>query len=215
MAENVQKKLIPSRVLRDARDLLPSDENGIFGPAPLIHGEDPATYHALLAKVTSEAKPRGILEEIWVREVVDLTWESFRLRRLKARLLDSSMVGGLADVLGSLDRRARARSLEDQSLIQGWADGDSVSRKKVEQRLARAGLSIEAVVAAALSNELDAFERFDRMIASAEARRNNALREIDRHRTILGAALHSAMEEPEDGVFTDAETELAANGSAQ
>jgi hypothetical protein len=37
---------------------------------------------------------------------------------------------------------------------------------------------MEHVMAEALSSAIDAFERFDRMVASAEARRNNALREI-------------------------------------
>jgi hypothetical protein len=39
-----------------------------------------------------------------------------------------------------------------------------------------------------LSSKIDTFERFDCLLASTEARRNNALREIDRHRSALGAA---------------------------
>jgi hypothetical protein len=155
------------------------------------------------------------LEEIWVREMVDLLWEILRLRRLKASLLNGSMAGRLEDVLATLRHQSIGFSLEDESLVAAWANGDPDSRKNVAQQLAKAGLSMDAVVAAASAKKLDAFERFDRMIASAEARRNNALREIDRHRTPLGAALRAAMEEPEDAVFTDAETGLVANGSAQ
>ena len=32
-------------------------------------------------------KPKDVLEEMWVRDVVDLTWETLRMRRLKAALL--------------------------------------------------------------------------------------------------------------------------------
>jgi hypothetical protein len=39
-------------------------------------------------------------------------------------------------------------------------------------------------MAKTLEGEIDSFERFDRILASSEARRNNALREIDRHRAI-------------------------------
>src|SRR5271166_1739349 len=37
-----------------------------------------------------------------------------------------------------------------------------------------------------MESKLDSFERLDRMLASAEARRNNALHDIDRHRQALG-----------------------------
>jgi hypothetical protein len=48
---------------------------------------------------------------------------------------------------------------------------------------------------------LDDIERIDRVIASAEARRNAVLREVDRHRSGLAQTLRSAMEEPEDAEF--------------
>ena len=47
-----------------------------FGPAPLLDGEDPAAYDELLARVSGGVKPSDILEEIWVRDVVDLVWEA-------------------------------------------------------------------------------------------------------------------------------------------
>jgi hypothetical protein len=49
----------------------------------------------------------------------------------------------------------------------------------------------------------EALERIDRMIASAEARRNVALREVERHRSSLGQALRRASEEAVDAEFED------------
>ena len=69
-----------------------------------------------------------------------------------------------------------------------WAAGDKEARKEVEAALAKAGLTIDEVTAKTLEKKLDFFQRLDRMLASAEARRNNALREIDRHRDALGGA---------------------------
>jgi hypothetical protein len=57
-----------------------------------------------------------------------------------------------------------------------------------------------------LELKLDVFERIDRMLASAEARRNNALREIDRHREAAGAAARRALDQVEDVEFRDVET---------
>ncbi len=41
------------------------------------------------------------------------------------------------------------------------------------------------------------------MLASAEARRNNALGEFDRHREVLGAAARLALEAPQDVEFQE------------
>ena len=51
----------------------PPTQWNFFGPAPLLDGEDPAAYDELLARVSGAVKPSDILEEIWVRDVVDLT----------------------------------------------------------------------------------------------------------------------------------------------
>jgi hypothetical protein len=58
-------------------------------------------------------------------------------------------------------------------------------------------------MAETLALKIDEVERIDRMAASAEARRNVALREIDRHRSVLGAALRQAVEEVEDAEFKE------------
>src|ERR1700680_24366 len=52
-----------------------------FGPPPLIEGEDAAAYDELLTRVSAAVKPADILEDIWVRDIVDLVWHAFRLRR--------------------------------------------------------------------------------------------------------------------------------------
>jgi hypothetical protein len=55
--------------------------------------------------------------------------------------------------------------------------------------LAQAGLTIDAVVAQALSTKLDDFERIDRMIAMADGRRDKVLREIEARRESLARCL--------------------------
>jgi hypothetical protein len=72
--------------------------------------------------------------------------------------------------------------------------------------LRAAGLTIDEVTAKTFESKLDSFERLDRMLASAEARRNNALREIDRHRESLGRAMRQAIDEVQDAEFRDVES---------
>jgi hypothetical protein len=51
------------------------------------------------------------------------------------------------------------------------------------------------------------------MVASGEVHRNNALREIDRHRSTLSAALRQAIDEVQDAEFRDVETGEVSGGS--
>lgn len=89
-------------------------------------------------------------------------------------------------------------------------------RKGAQNEVARAPekaqLTIEDVVAETLESKINSFERIDRMLASAEARRNNALREIDRHPATTGAAMRRAIDEVEDAEFRDVETGEISGG---
>jgi len=154
----------------------------LFGPSPIMEGEDIMLYNA---RVSTAVKPKDILEDIWVREVVDLVWEIFRLRRLKWTLLTATAVEGLVKVLapfinGLFDQRELARA---------WFARKPSAIKRVEKILASADLSEDAILAQTLSIKLDDIERIDRMIAVAEARQNAILREIARHREMLGRSL--------------------------
>ena len=66
--------------------------------------------------------------------------------------------------------------------------------EEVNEILASAGLTMDAVMAQSLSIKLDDIERIDRMTALAEARRNAILREIDGHREILSQNLRRAVQ---------------------
>lgn len=59
----------------------------IFGPAPIIQGEDIKLYEDLLEEVRDYVNPKDVIEEIFVHDVVDLTWEILRWRTAKASLI--------------------------------------------------------------------------------------------------------------------------------
>ena len=74
----------------------PSAALAFLATAPLIAGEDTAAYDDLSTRMSRMLTPSDILEQIWVRDVVDLTWEVLRLRRLKAQFLTATAHEGLA-----------------------------------------------------------------------------------------------------------------------
>jgi len=163
-----------------------------FGPAPLIEGEDAGAYDELLLRISAAVRPHDIFEEIWVRDIVDLVWEAFRLRRLKACVMTAGARFALEQRLSPLVGREQA-----DGLARSWAARKPGASAEVEEHLATAGIGLDDIAAHGLCMKLDFIERIERMIMAAEARRNAALREIDRHRATLGRQLRQAVLEAE------------------
>jgi len=175
----------------------------LLGPRPLIDGEDGTNYDVILERISADVAPEDFVEEIWVRNVVDLVWESIRLRRLKSQLLHATSHEGLDQMLTPLIGWEKA----DQ-LSRTWALGDEKALCEVERLLDRAGLTIDAVMARTLAARIDDVERIDRMIIIAEARRDAVLREIRSRRLAFAQALQRA------GQAVDAEFEDVAPAAA-
>jgi len=160
-----------------------------FGPAPLFEYEDSAGYDDLLARVSGAIKPADIIEEIWIRDIVGLTWEALRLRRARAALLASDRHVGVRRVLVPMCGR-KGHDLADQ-----WARREDEAVAAVDRHLAAAGLTMDAVLAHTMADDIELVEKIDRMIASAEIRRNATLREIERRRSDLAARLRQATDD--------------------
>ena len=145
-----------------------------LAPRPLLHGEDRAAYDALLKQIAGTVKPADVIEEILVRDIVDLVWEGLRLRRLKVALMNLR------------SRQPLQSALEMYSYI---------------ERTDRECLSGDELMAATLDENIDSIDRIERLTALAEARRIAAFREIDRHRITLGDELRQVVEHVEDAEF--------------
>jgi hypothetical protein len=211
---NVRPTGVPSAADQPSPVSSAIDRVVAIAPAPLLPGEKHAEYADLAARIVRTAKPRDAIEEFLIRDVIDLTWEILRLRRVKGGIVKASMNAGVDEILKRLGgHRPQFGLLDEQTLGEKWAAGDKDARKKVEAALAKAGLTIDEMVAKTFESKLDSLERLDRMLASAEARRNNALRETDRHRDALGGGVRRSIEEIEDAEFRDVETGEVTGGS--
>ena len=167
--------------------------------SPLVPNESEEAFTALAMHVVNAAEPADAIEEILVRDVIDLTWEIHRIRRAKAGLVKVSFGEALKMVLFTLGHKPP----EIEAIRRGWITGKKQAQQTVHRALLEANLSLDDVMAQTIETKLESIERLDRMLASAEARRNNALREIDRHREALGVGARRAIEEVEDVEFTD------------
>jgi hypothetical protein len=195
----------------------------IFGPAPILGGEDPKAYDDLLADVSSAVKPSDFIEEIWIHDVVYHVWDGLRWRRIKASLLTAAVLTQLKDILFTLVRKRSAREEEKESaptlnldfapsppspeqmrvskLVEKWARRDPAAIHRVDKLLSSANITMDSVKTKAFMDQLGHIECIDRFIAIAEERCNRTLREIDRRRSTFATSLREAVQHIEEAEF--------------
>ncbi len=178
-----------------------------LGRAALTLGDSTSAYDTLLARISENVGPSDPLEEIWIREVGDEVWESVRQRRLKAALMTACAREGVEQVLSNLEVP------NDYKLVKRWAAREPEAIVEVDAILAGAGLGMDHVLALTQRRRINDFERFDRLIAAAQARRNVALREIAHYREHFAGRLRRAAEEAD--TIEDVEFAVVAPPVAQ
>lgn len=202
----------PSSVTRSAGADIVQRIVGI-APAPLLPGDAEADYLGVAGRIVAVAQPKDAIEEFLTRDVVDLTWEILRLRRLKGGLLRAAASKGVRRILSTIGYGQGLDMRRSDEFATEWASGNASTRTEFLKILKKADLTMNEVMAEAFAEVIDPFERIDRLIASAEARRNNALRETDRHREALGAAMRRAVDVVQDAEFQDAEVGPVGGGT--
>jgi len=73
--------------------------HSLFGPRPVVEGEDAAAYDELFGRVCAAVKPADVIDEILVADLVALEWEVLRWRRLKSSLIQVSALKALKGFL--------------------------------------------------------------------------------------------------------------------
>jgi hypothetical protein len=176
-----------------------------ISPSPLLPGEMESHYLEIAARIVAAVQPRGAIEEFLTRDVIDHMWGILHWRRMTAGLLRAAAGRGVRKILSTIGHGGTGFDIcgEVERFAQEWASGKSSVRQEFAGILKKASLTMEDVMAEACASEIDSLERFDHRRAIAEAARNNALREIDRHRSALGAALRQVIEEVEEAEFRD------------
>jgi hypothetical protein len=160
-----------------------------FGPPPLLRGEDRAAYDEFLARVTATVVPADFIEEMWVRDIVDLGWEAFRLRRLKAQLMTAATHQGVEKLL------ARTLPLDVAGeLARQWAAGKPDVIRQVRRHLGGTRRATETVTAYTLAARIDDVERITHMMMRTQAHRDAILRAVERRRAGFAHVLRRVSE---------------------
>jgi hypothetical protein len=172
-----------------------------LGPAPVLEGEDQDGYIGLLEEVRRQVTPKDAIERIYARDIVDLTWDLMRYRRIKVALLHKGQVRAIHQLASSnnwpgLD--ADAKWSINAAIKTSFADG--------MKELAKYGVTLQDINAHAFSIEREPLLLLDQYMMQIEGRRTFALREIDRRRAALGRQLISVIKEVE-GEFAEVQIE--------
>ena len=182
----------------------PTDLRSLLGEPPLLDGEDVAKYEVLAREIDDAVQPNDAIEQIWARDLTDLTWEMLRLRRAREQLMRSSAHKGLGELL-----RPLVHVMDRSALCDEWAKREPEAIEEVDRVLAEAGIDQQATAAHTLRAELPTLEKIENLIARAEARRHAILREFDRRRDVIERRLRDIAEGVQDAEFK----ELPSRGS--
>jgi hypothetical protein len=143
----------------------------------LLAGDEAAAYRALHADITAVLKPRDITERLLVQDYVDDSWAIQRMRRYIAGLQMEALRNRIQHrIHSSCDNNQYGKEL-----VQKAAMNDAKAVAEVKELLGP--LEFQAILANAYKDEIETLERFDRLIANAEDRRDSVRHELERWRS--------------------------------
>jgi hypothetical protein len=146
---------------------------------PLLMSESEDEFEALRSDLVEEIKPRGIIEHMCVADIAEIVWESRRLHRCKAVMINmnysAALKSLLRDVLDAVD------FLKVDVLAQTWFT-DKKAKREVAEILRRFHLDESAIEAQAIRSLASELEILDKRLMSLETRRNRAIRNIAEYR---------------------------------
>jgi hypothetical protein len=212
------KKSSPSNVgiagLAEAR--LPSDQGStlpkalrpLLGPSWIMEGEDPNLYEELLGRVGAAVQPVDIIDWLLVKDVVALTWQIHRSRRLRQSIMRSARRAAMQRLLSSILPRPgglipNQENAAARQIAQDWFSGDKRATKEAERLLAQAGLTMADVTVQSLSANASELDRLDLQDTRHERRRDSILQQIERRRVGWAKAVKRASEDVVDAEFKE------------
>jgi hypothetical protein len=174
-------------------------KNALLPKPPLLITESADEFDALCEAFEREIEPRGIIEEMYVADIISIVWEILRLRRCKAVIVNRAFRGVLRDILERVLYKPEGGIMlvdfstcgEADALAERWFTNTKV-RKQVSELLGKFQLDESVIEAEAIRASFFDLERIDRMLASLEARRTKALRCIADYRYVLAQQLRES-----------------------
>jgi hypothetical protein len=198
-----------SLTIIDKASPIPAELQPLFDDPPVLSTENSSQYRSLLDQIAKCVKPNDVIEWLWVRDIVDLSWEIRRLRRFKSLFIELARQKRISDFGAHRRGPFVPAVLIEVSGERMSATGEPISKGKVKKtRKRKPKLDTESDSASLFQECIGDYQCVDRLLAAAEGRRNAALYEIELRRDSLARRLRKATEEIIDADFN--ETPFAA-----
>lgn len=176
-------------------EFVPEPIRALFTKRPLVAGESAAEYDALFMGTADALGPLDGIEGIYLKDFVDTTLEILRYRRYQAGIIGNEISEALARLLQRSEQfDGDELQKEARRLARAYCAGEPDALAAVAKLLASVGLTIESAEALAFQRHIADQARISHMIAIAETRRRNIIREIEFHREVLGLRLREIVD---------------------
>ena len=149
----------------------------------ILPGENRREFELVRRMVIQDIEPTTPVEWLCILDLVEMSWEILRYRRLKQEVLERFRRDAIASSLRRIDGAgipAECRGLVEKYCQDSAAEWsvDQAAATEIEARLRRsgidqAGLNVEVFLVAR-----EVFSLFDQLMQSAQDRRSALLREI-------------------------------------
>lgn len=165
----------------------------LLGPTPLLHGEDEAGYKAFYDNFRHQVGPHDLIDEIYIRDVVDQTWEIHRLRKIR---IGTMRKGQMQAVRQYTDFSVSSSMTSKHCDI--VRDQMKTSLESALDCLQNFGVTLLDINARAFKNEDSVLFDIDQNITRLEVRRNYTLREIERRKSAFAKQIIHVVNSLED-----------------
>jgi hypothetical protein len=168
---------------------MPSEFNAILEPSPALPDEDLKDYEFIKQMMIDDVSPQTNIEWLWTLDLVELSWEIIRYRRLKQKVLEIYREAAIQSLLQRLDGAGMPAEAAGKVYMQTKRNAEEwrINRRaaaEIESRLARHGVDLASITAEVFVQARDVFDMFDGLMQSAQSRRLMLLREINIRRDI-------------------------------
>jgi hypothetical protein len=158
-----------------------------------LPGENRHDFETIRQMMVDEIQPETNIEWLWLLDLVELSWEILRYRRLKQRILELFRESAIASLLQRIDGAGMPPELlgvvrlRSQRNAADWSEDDSAAAE-IQARLERNGYNAVAVNAEVHTLASKEFATFDNLMHAAQQRRMVLLREIAIRRELVKRA---------------------------
>lgn len=162
---------------------LPAELKTLEEPSCLLPGESLHEFDTIRRMIAEDIRPTTNLEWLWTLDLMELSWEILRYRRLREKILRAYRAKAIAAILQKLD--GAGIPAQTQGMVQifcekaadDWCrDPDAAS--EIDARLQRNGFDLATINAEVFLQARESFGWFDAMMHSAQSRRVSLIREI-------------------------------------